>query len=268
MQWKLRHRHRPARPRLAGGVSSATHVARFDPRANNWFHVDLPNSGVTRGVAVDNRGFVYVASSHTNIGFSDTGVILGDPISRLTRFRADDGSDVRIYGTPEDPLPGLATVGVGLDDFGNVWLVGQGSSTAVRVDPDTGASREFPVGDDPYTYSDFTGFAFRTITVPMGTARTQLEGCALGPTEWEELRWRADRPGGSAIRVRVRSAESPALLPTAIWRGPFEETPVAIDFLPPGSAIEVEFTLVEGPGNASPILQDYAVQFNCPVVGP
>ena len=243
------------------------HVARYDPRANSWFHLSLPESGVTRGVAVDNRGFVYVASSHTFIGFGG-GVILGDPISRLTRFRADDGGDVRIYGTPDNPLPGLAAVGVGLDDFGNVWLIGQDSGSAVRVDPDTGAAREFPVGDSPYTYSDFTGFAFRTITVPTGTARTQLEGCSLGPTEWEELRWRADLPAGATVRARVRAAASRELLSMAVWRGPFDATPAAIDALPSEAFLEVEFTLREGPSNATPILRDYAVQFNCPVVSP
>jgi hypothetical protein len=140
-----------------------------------------------------------------------------DPISRLTIFNGDDG---RGSASSTRPLPGLATTGVGLDSNGMVWLVNQESSTATRVDPSTGTAREFPTGESPYTYSDFTGFALRTFTAPNGYLRTVVEGCAIGPTEWERLDWSTNVPAGTRLEVRARTADRVTDLATATWVGP------------------------------------------------
>jgi hypothetical protein len=162
-----------------------TSAFRYDPPTDTWTEVVLPDSGATRGIAADDLGNIYVGASHTYINITPLGTLTaGDPIARVTRFRADDGGDIRVFGTEADPLPGLGTVGVGLDSERNIWLVNQASGTTTRVNTETGASREYPVGDMPYTYSDFTGFALRTFTVPNGFFRTTVEGCAAGPTEW------------------------------------------------------------------------------------
>jgi hypothetical protein len=238
--------------------------------ANRWLNVSLPLSGAGRGIAADDRGFVYVAASHEFIRIRGGAMFeVGPEISRVTRFRADDGGDVRILGTTAAPLPGSGTTGVGLDSSRRVWLVNQGSGSATRVDFEGGPVREYEVGVQPYTYSDFTGFALRTFTAPNGFLRTVVEGCAIGPTEWERITWNASTPGMSMVDVRVRSASTRSGLATAPWVGPFTTTPSEL-LLPPGPVdterfLEVEVNLVSDDAMRSPRVTSVSVQFNCPV---
>lgn len=241
---------------------------RYTPSTNTWAEVRLPNSGVTRGIAVDDRGFVYVGSSHTFIDLEPPGPWeVGDPISRLTRFRADDLSGVEVFGLPGDPLPGLATVGVGLDNERRVWMVNQDSGTATRFDPDTRTAEEFPVGEQPYTYSDFTGFTLRTFTAPSGTFRTQLSGCAFGPTEWERLEVNAMVPAGARVETRLRSAPTEDRLDTAPWTpaASGSERDLSTLGLDPNRFLELEVTLIRDGGAATPRLESVRVQRNCPI---
>jgi len=241
---------------------------RYDPLARTWFTVTLPSSG-SRGIAADDRGYIYVGSSHERLNIGPFGLDIGDPVARVTRFRADDGSDLRVFGTDDDPLPGLATVGVGLDNDRNVWLINQDSATATRVNPTTGASDEFPVGETPYTYSDFTGFALRTFTAPNGFLRTFVEGCPAGPTQWERITWDATLPRDTRLEVRVRVANTIEALRSTTWVGPFEDEPVDLT-APPGPLgsgrfMELEVTLVSEDESSSPRLETLDVQLNCPV---
>lgn len=244
---------------------------RYDPATDRWFEVELPNSGATRGIAADAAGRIYIASSHEFITFTPGGgVTASDPISRLTIFDADDGGNLRIFGTPTALLPGLGSTGVGLDSAGQVWLVNQDSSSATRIDPVTGAARDFPTGTDPYTYSDFTGFALRTFTAPNGFIRQVVPGCAVGPTEWEILSWDANTPPGTRVEVRVRTANSVVELGGATWIGPFTTQPS--DFtMPPGPVgnemfMELEISLFsDGDMSMTPSIRSATVQYNCPI---
>jgi len=243
---------------------------RYDPSTGRWLNVSLPMSGAGRGIAADDRGYIYMAASHTFIRIRGGALWeVGDEISRVTRFRAEDGSDVRVLGTTADPLPGSGTTGVGLDSRRRVWLVNQGSGSATLVDFAGGPVREYEVGVQPYTYSDFTGFALRTFTAPNGFLRTVVEGCAVGPTEWERITWEATTPGSSMVDVRVRSAATRGGLLTAPWVGPFTTSPSEL-ILPPGPVdterfLEVEVNLVSDGSMRSPRVRSVSVQFNCPI---
>jgi len=242
---------------------------RYDPRADLWREFPLPDSGGTRGIAADDRGFIYVAASHTFISITPVGgLAVGEPITRVTRFRADDGSELQIFGTPEAPLPGTGSVGVGLDPDRNVWLINQDSGSATRLNPETGVAREFPVGDFPYTYSDFTGFALRTFTAPNGTIRQVIQGCPSGPSEWERLDWDVTLRARTHIEVRVRVANSEFDLGSAEWVGPFRALPVDLSVapgpLPTGRYLEIEAMLVSDNEVSSPVLRGLSVQLNCP----
>lgn len=240
---------------------------RYDPVSNSWFNMPLPDSGVGRGIAADASGRIYVAASHLSIAFAPGfpgGYYVSEPIARLTIFDSDGGSAVRVFD-----VPGLASIGVGLDSMGRAWLVNQESGTATRVDPETGEAREFAAGTSLYTYSDFTGYALRTFVAPSGYARTTFEGCAVGPTEWETITWDADAPAGSRVSVRVRSADLVAGLPSAPWIGPFAAMP-AILAGPPGPVaprryLEVEVSLVSDDSAHSPAVRTVTVQLNCPL---
>lgn len=237
---------------------------RYDPVRGSWLEVELPDSGATRGIAADDRGFIYVSASHEWISIGVGGISAGDEISRLTRFRADDGSGIRIWD-----LPGLAAIGVGLGPDRHVWVINQTSSTAVRLDPTTGATRQYATGVSPYTYSDFTGYALRTFTAPNGYLRTVIEGCAVGPTEWEQVRWDASTPMPTSVEVRVRAAPTVADLASTPWLGPFRTTPAELTMppgpVPPDRFLEVEVTLISGDERATPVVRSVAVQFNCPI---
>lgn len=242
----------------------------YDPAADHWSKVALPDSGVTRGIAADDRGNVLVASSHAWIkldprsafGFFET----SDPITRLTVFRADDGGDIRIWGTSADPLPGRGAIGVGLDSDRRAWLINQDSGSATRVDLDTSEVKHFGAGDMPYTYSDFTGFALRRVSAPSGFYRGVLRGCERGPSEWEQLTVDAQLNGGR-IEVRARSADDERALASADWIGPFtgssslQATPGP---LPSTRLLELEARLFSGDGRSSPALEQITVRLHCP----
>ncbi|MFW5920456.1 MAG: hypothetical protein ACOCUS_01350, partial [Polyangiales bacterium] len=241
----------------------------YDPDADLWRDVHLPDSGAGRGIAADDRGFVYMAASHEWINIGVGGVSLGPEIARVTRFRADDGSDVEVFGTPDDPLPGLAPVGVGLDHERRIWIINQTSSTATMIDPDSDTVREHATGETPYTYSDFTGFALRMFTAPNGFLRTTVEGCPMGPTEWERLSWDVELPPRTELEIRVRTADTRAGLSSATWIGPFRTEPADL-MMPPGPIpqdrfMELEVTLISDDERNTPVLRTVSVQYNCPV---
>lgn len=238
---------------------------RYDPIGDSWFEVALPDSGATRGIAADDLGNIYVGASHEFINVGVIGVDIGPVVSRLTRFRAEDGSELRVFGGPDEtPLPGAGTVGVGLDASRNVWMINQDSASATRLNPETGEAREFPVGDTPYTYSDFTGFALRTFTVPNGFLRTVVEGCSAGPTEWETFTWDAATPGPTRIEFRIRTAGTREALSSATWLGPLTDNPIDLSSIGNGRFMEVEATLVSGDEERTPRLNRIDVRLNCP----
>ncbi|MFI5309135.1 MAG: hypothetical protein ACHQ53_17395, partial [Polyangiales bacterium] len=244
----------------------------FDPSAGRWASVHLPSSGVTRGIAADDHGQIFVAASHewihidtrSTFGFVDA----SDPITRLTVFRADDGGGVRIFGTRDAPLPGQGSIGVGLDSDGRAWLVNQQSGSATRVDVGSGEVKQFGAGDLPYTYSDFTGFALRRIAAPSGFIRGVIEGCAQGGSEWEQLEVDAAVPDASRIQIRIRVADTTAELANASWIGPWSGTKIDLGAppgpLPRSHLLEVEARLVSGDRRSSPALRQIVVRLNCP----
>ena len=242
----------------------------YDPGAQRWRSVPLPDSGVLRGIAADDRGNIVVASSHAWIkldprsafGFFET----SDPIARLTAFRAADGRDVRVWGSAADPLPGRGAIGVGLDSERRAWLINQDSGSATRVDLESGEVKHFGTGEMPYTYSDFTGFALRRISAPSGFYRGVLRGCERGATTWAELRADAQLNGGR-LELHARSADDPAALAASDWVGPFAGKTVNLRTAPgplaQGRLLELEVRLFSGDGRNSPALREVEVQVLC-----
>jgi sugar lactone lactonase YvrE len=242
---------------------------RYDQDADAWLSVALPDSGITRGITADDRGRIYTASSHewlrinleSSFGFFDA----SEPITRLSVFD-QEGQMLRVLD-----LPGRGAIGVGLDSERRAWLVSQSTGTAARVDLSTDEPeiKHFAVGDQPYTYSDFTGFALRRITASSGFIREVLEGCAVGPSEWEELTVEASVPSSAQILVRVRTAATREQLADARWSEPQDSA--SIDLRALGLSVdrllEVEARLVSGDRRSSPSLDRITVQLHCPMGG-
>jgi streptogramin lyase len=118
-------------------------VTRLNPSTGESVTYSAP--GLTRfyrGIAVDNAGSVWVAST--------TGEVV--------QVREADVTFVH-----EEHVGPDAVVGVAIDFEGNVWAVSQGGNAALKMNPATYAVESFPVGVGPYTYSDMTGYQLRTV---------------------------------------------------------------------------------------------------------
>ena len=245
---------------------------RYDPEKDSWLAVPLPDSGVTRGVAADDMGQVYIAASHTFLRLDASEPSYFDaspPVTRLTVFDAEDGSQLRIFGTREDPLPGQGAIGVGLDADRQVWLVNRNSDSATRLNVSTGEAREFAVGALPYTYSDFTGFSLRRLAAPSGSLRSVVEGCSMGPSEWERLSYDAQLPRGTRLQIRLRTAPTRGRLSSARWSAPLDGTPLDLAAGPGALAeerfLEVEARLVSDDRRSTPALRQITIRLHCPI---
>jgi streptogramin lyase len=240
----------------------------YDPATDAWTAVNAGNPGYgARGVAVDGFGQVWLAMHLDTF----TG-------AKLVRI---DGTALAVIDTFDlAPLAVDVPVGVGVAFDGSIWTVNQSSSSAVRlhIDPTTGDPTphpvtgnlldEFPVGLEPYTYSDFTGFGLRNFTAPQGTYTFTVEGCALGaPADWNTVTWSATTPPGTSVVVSVRAGDDLPTLPTEPSFGDWSASPAVLS-LPPGPVpstryLEVTVQLVSMDQLNSPTVTNVAVQWNC-----
>ncbi|MBN1769712.1 MAG: hypothetical protein JXB32_00505 [Deltaproteobacteria bacterium] len=127
----------------SGKTMTGSCVNRLNPSTGE--NVTYTSPGLTkfyRGIAVDNAGSVWVAST--------TGSVV--------QVREADVTFVH-----EQHVGPEAVVGVAIDFEGNVWAVSQGGNAALKMHPATYAVESFAVGTGPYTYSDMTGYQLRTV---------------------------------------------------------------------------------------------------------
>jgi streptogramin lyase len=225
---------------------------RFDPETEDWMTVEVPESGTSRGLVADADGWIWLAHSRRG----------DERIGLVTRFRAADGSELEYYWLPE----GLGSIGVDLDVDGRIWTVNGNSSTASRIDPLTGEIAEFPTGDGPYTYSDFTGHSL-LLQFPRGYYRQVMEACP--GAVWQSLSWGAETPGDTRVELRVRSAAERIDLGAAEWIGPFLDSPASLAAppgpVPDGEFLELEVTLISNDESALPRVLWVDISYECPV---
>jgi hypothetical protein len=236
------------------GARECEGAFRYDPSTDEWFAVIIPGVGRTRGLVADADGYIWTAHS-AECGHDRCGLV--------TRFLGDDGSNVEHYVLPN----GNGTIGVDLDVDGRVWVVNQQSNSASRIDPVTGAIDEFPVGQGPYTYSDFTGHSL-LLQFPRGYYRDVVEAC--GGASWRSIAWEGTLPENTSVEFRVRTAEERIDLAAAPWIGPFTESPVDLQAppgpVPPGRFLEFEVVLLSTDPFAVPRVSRIDLVFlECPV---
>ncbi|PIE16288.1 MAG: hypothetical protein CSA66_07535 [Proteobacteria bacterium] len=226
-----------------------TGLSRFDPAAESWRHFGpWSDRGTTRGVAVKllTDGAQQVVGSRVFVGHHTWSSCSADGQHRTISV-VDAGTQTEL--TPFDLGADHGPVGVAIDVDGNLWTVNQCGSNASKLDAETGAVLgTFPVGSEPYTYSDMTGYALRTITAPSGRFRQRFFGWENKQTRWTAIFVDATLPGHgvTSVRLRYRVADAEAELQSQSWSGyygsfPPEALPQAIDAL--GFVIEVEVTL-------------------------
>ncbi len=222
----------------------------------------------TRGMAVDQRGWVWAAATAGWIYRIPQNLPDGDH----SWATAVASGAMRI-----DTNLGAGMIGVGVDFSGHVWGMSYSNSTATRVDLDSNGDPvdlvnnvfTTAVGLNPYTYSDFTGFGLRNFTRPMGTYGYLMEGCIDdSDTTWLRVEWNATTPQSTTVRLRVRTGDDPNAM--GAWFGMWDTSPAHLDdpvigpVVPnPGRYIYVEFELASPDQNISPILHDYQIIWNC-----
>jgi streptogramin lyase len=239
--------------RVWRGAHPCTGVFRYDPVDGRWTRFAVADNGASLGVTADGDGHVWA------VFFRDANRA---HVARVARFDAETGVVDRSWdltGTIEDPW------GVGLDGEGDAWIVSRGSDRALEIDAETGETRAVPTGDEPYTYSDFTGYQLDLVTDRTGYADLVFEGCDEG-TDWFDVTVDAAVPDGARLEVFVKSADHAEALEATPWRGPMAAPADVRDEHGLLLAVRVQLWAAEDPHTPLPILRDVSAAHLCPDV--
>ncbi len=253
---------------LAGWSNNTMH--RYTPSTGVWTTATIPSSpgwGV-RGIGIDTRGNIWGALHGTGAGF---------PGSRLVRIDANSATETGIWDMPGQTTP----TGAGVDFDGDVWAINQTTSSASRLHidavsgqpvahPTTGNIVDtFPVGLNPYTYSDFTGLGLRTVTRPSGEYLVPIQGCTGNEqATWTEVAWTSTEPPGTEVEIYVRAGDDLATLNQAPLFGPWLVSPANLQ-VPPGPVPASRYLLliirmISQDRESTPIVHSYNVEWSCP----
>lgn len=231
--------------------------------AGTWTRVQY--SANTAGVAADTRGFIWAADNNNGL------------ILRMEQSLpdGDHGSGVVTVMNAGQGFGGNMR-GVGIDFDGHVWGVSHDVSRASRIELDGSGNmintiQTTPVGTNPYTYSDFTGYGLHNFTRPQGVYSytfTACEGTPL-PPKWHGVEWTSTEPTGTDISLYVQVADNPSSFATSEQYGPWENSIAYLDDSPgpaapnPSWYIKVIFLLTTEARDITPILHDFNVIFEC-----
>ncbi|MBW2701552.1 MAG: hypothetical protein JRF33_12115 [Deltaproteobacteria bacterium] len=196
----------------------------------------LVGGSLSRGVAVDLDGNVWVASSTT---------------ATISKIKGSDGELLATIGVGDGPI------GVGIDAWGNGWAVSRVANTVTRINGlDMSDTFVVPVGLGPYSYSDMLGLSLRTITHQndgfawwLGNVDSGMES-----PDWLSINWVADAPDGTRVEARFRCHENEEELATASWGESLTE-PGEISCPTGGRYGQVEIRMYAAGTARSPVLE-------------
>jgi len=247
---------------MAGGEAGG--VVRFDSDSETFTTYNYLAPGYTRGVAVRRED-------------GPNGELLGAKVyvAHHTWGACSANSQHRYIGAIDaqslNTLPNIdlgadrGPVGVAIDSLGFLWSINQCTSSATKVDTATGdLLGTWPVGLSPYTYSDMTGYALKTITTSQGFYTEIFDGWVGSDTHWDKILVEADLPGNglSWLKISYRIAATQAGLQQADWEGPFGPYPPAsfpLDIDAYGNHLEVKVTMGTEDSNFKPVLKSVSV---------
>jgi hypothetical protein len=217
------------------GGANGRPYAEFNP-ATNTFSTPAAVSFGALGVATDGSGNI-IAGNYSSGGvtkFAPTGAVL------WSRPAQAGTGEVR---------------GVAVDANNDVWLIHRTSANLSKYRGTDGAPLGvFPIGNEPYTYSDAAGFAARNITNNTGTWTVVFDGGAAA-TSWGTVNWNDLVPTGANVQVQARASDTQGGLPLQSY------LPVAknIQFSATGRFIQIQARLNANPNGDSPVLFDLTV---------
>jgi hypothetical protein len=215
---------------------------------NTWNTVGAPantvqfskgRGAVSRGINVDKYGNVYMGmDTHPWNGQSPT--FANENGMGAVSFSVGSGAGIAVpcltpgaggaackaatlnwaYNDGDAPLLspiGGGTIGVDLDNEDRPWFGNFGgvnntvTGMAVQLDPGTGAlGFQVPTGNGVYSYSDFTGYGLRHITLADSFYEQAFKACGQEPelTFWKALGWKANVPPGTDMTVQASVVNS------------------------------------------------------------
>ena len=205
------------------GATLGSTLVELDTNTDTWTENRFLQSNY--GIALGN-GKVYLGSrlhaydpvadsSQLNIAFTGTGVQVdgfgnvwfGTPT--LRKFTVNPATGL-LNTTPECSVSTLGGRGPIVGKGNNIWTINTSSDSVSQYDNDCNFISTVPVGRDPYTYSDATGFGARTQTDPSGIWTVINDGGAPG-TEWDSVDWNGEAegnvPAGASIEVEARASD-------------------------------------------------------------
>ncbi len=218
--------------------------------------------GQGRGVTVDDDGFVWFSGDRNNLG--SAALVWGASV--------DDGG-VRIFdgGTPTGLVDATSTfsktsIGIGLDQNKNLW-VNNSTGNVMRIDRTTGGvTTSANQAGALYTYSDFTGYQLRHITLNQGSFSQTVSGCSRY-AEWDTVRWNAITPPNASVVVFVRGSNNLDFTVSQEY-GPFTDNSDGNLQRAPGPVPQfkyllVKFLLTSNDGTTQPYLLGFNVTSKC-----
>lgn len=149
--------------------------------------------------------------------------------------------------------------GVLVDSGNDVWIVNKDNNSVSKFDGVTGAFiTTLPVGNQPYTYSDATGFGFRNVTNPSGFWTLVRDGGTPG-VKWDGISWNNEPEGnvppGASISVEARAGDDQNNLPNNFVQAVNGATGLGEE----GQFIEVRVKLEPDAQDISPVLSDISI---------
>lgn len=120
-----------------------TYTGRYDPVSKGWDLVQAQGLGIQE----DAKGRLWLGAYGSNAVIEI------------------DGDTLQVLSTTAVPTTGQSK-GVSIDFYGYVWIVSDAGNTAVRLDPVTKAFQTYAGLNDPYSYSDMTGWGLKNAVIP------------------------------------------------------------------------------------------------------
>ncbi len=255
------------------GNSRGDYGLGIDPQTGHIWHTHLSGNAVTeldetgnllhvyqhghdnaQGVAVDDRGNVWIA--HSILGSTTVGHL------------RTDGTFVGNVTLPG----GNGPTGVAIDINGKVWVANANSDNAMRIDPDAGPIGgggfhvgavdmvvDLEPGAGPYNYSDMTGFVELGSTAARGNW-TVTHDSRLAGTQWDKISWTSTEPTGTHLVIEARAADTLAALATQTYK-PFPNGVSACGLAVNGRFLEVRANFSRDLGvTNTPVLNDLSVE--------
>ncbi len=225
--------------------------------------------GQGRGVTIEDdrtadggTGFVWFSGDRNNLG------------SAALVWAADlnDGG-VRPFpnaGTPTSLVDATSvfsktSIGIGLDQNKNLW-VNNSTGNVMRIDRQTGGvTTSANQAGALYTYSDFTGYQLRHITLNQGSFTQTVAGCSRY-AEWDTVTWNAITPPKTSVVLYVRGSNNTDFTVSQKY-GPFTTSPANLQAapgpVPQFKYLQLEFQLASTDGVAQPYLLGFNVTSKC-----